>query len=56
MRSSRAPEDDPLLSRQNLVDVLDRDDDQSSPEPASSDRERIRAFGICAEAKLLDDP
>jgi hypothetical protein len=56
MRSSRAAEDDPLVPRQNLVDLLDRDDDQSSPEPAYSDSERIRAFGVSAEAKLLDDP
>jgi len=53
--SSRAPQDDPLLSRQNLVDLLDRDDDQSSPEPASADRERIRPLGVAAEAELLDD-
>jgi hypothetical protein len=53
--SSRTPQDDPLLSRQDLVDLLDRDDDQSSPEPASPDRERIRALGVAAEAKLLDD-
>jgi hypothetical protein len=53
--SSRTPQDDPLLSWQDLVDLLDRDDDQSSPEPASPDRERIRALGVAAEAELLDD-
>jgi len=50
------PQDDPLLSRQDLVDLFDRDDDQSSPEPASPDREPIGALGVAAEAKLLDNP
>jgi len=55
-RSRRAPQDDPLLVREDFRDLPDRNDQQQPAEPAGADGDHVRSIEPGRVPHLLDDP